>query len=636
MADNKFDLQAFLNDPKVQSNKTEAVQYLQTKGIVDSSGNPVKGMYKETPATSSGIWGFVKNLVSAPATIIARPFQAAADLGSYLGTTIEANKASQEGKTTSSTAILAADAQREKQAQTQTTGPGGIIAPTPATTTDLKKDVGRGIQTVAFGMPGFVSGGAALGLGSSLEQGNDLMSIQTAFQTALGAGGGKILGVIGKPIFNVAGKVVGEVTPQYLKDIIAKGGQAITDFAAQHEILPQGVKDITNTVGNKITNVGNVTKQAIVDEYKGSAVDTAISSVKQKIGGVFANKTQAEILATPESEIYKLSPAERKVFYDAHTSAIAERSAQVEQQVKQELAQKTTQLQTEAETLNRELAVASRDKVIELRPKIRAALGSQSQEYRRLVDEEIAPHKDLPVTAQEVSNFIDTKFSEDPAKALAIKTKVGITDTTNMDAETTIGQLYDKSKSLGQDISTTVKKGTRVYTPDEKLTDDTIHTITDIMKQKGVDLSGSRKFWAQYAPIRNQLVSEAKPFLQAPTQTKTFANTLVRVSKGADVNNENFIKEVESLLGEKVSKEATDILAKLSANEKQAIADKMAAESKITEEKLLKEKALQNWSDRKFIIEQAAAKRKAFKDAVKIVAYISGYEGVRHFVPLLP
>lgn len=43
MADNSaFDLKGFLNDPKVQADKTGAVQFLQSKGIVDAQGNLLK------------------------------------------------------------------------------------------------------------------------------------------------------------------------------------------------------------------------------------------------------------------------------------------------------------------------------------------------------------------------------------------------------------------------------------------------------------------------------------------------------------------------------------------------------------------------------------------------------------------
>jgi len=163
--------------------------------------------------------GLIKSLVKAPLTMIARPFQAVAELA---GVSDEAvNKFSKEKL-------------------------GGFVAPTPQNMGDVKKDFGRGVQTVALGLPGLASGGAAFGVGSSLEQGNDLASVDTAFQTALGAVGGKVLGLVGKPLLDVSGKVIGKITPQVLKDVASKGTKAIEDFAAKHEILPKNVSNVIN------------------------------------------------------------------------------------------------------------------------------------------------------------------------------------------------------------------------------------------------------------------------------------------------------------------------------------------------------------------------------------------------------
>lgn len=635
MAENKFDLQAFLNDPKVQANKPAAIRYLQSKGIIDPNGNPIAGSFVDTSKKESGgIGGFLKGLISAPATILARPFQAASDLGDYLGT-----KIALKGKTPEEqSAIIAADNERQQKKQTESSGPGKIIAPTPSSFGDVKKDVGRAIQTVALGAgpESLVAGGAALGLGGSLEQGNDLFSVQTALQTALGAGAGKVLGLIGKPIFNVAGKVIGEITPTFLKDLASKGDQAILKFASEHEILPDFVKNATDKIGQKISNIGTVAKDAVASEFKGSTADQVVNNLKNRALGIFEGKTQAEILATPEAEIYKLSPSERSFYYDTQKTAISEKAAQAEAQVKSNLKIRTEAAQAEAEKLNRQIVTASRDEVISLRPKIRTALGEQSQEYRRLVDEEIAPHRDTAVTSKEMSDLVDSKFSDDPVRASAIKKKLGISPDTNPDAETTVGKLYDQTKTLGQDIGTGAKKSARVYTPDEKLTDDAIHTLTDLMKQKGVDLSGARVFWARYAPIRNQLIAEAKPFVISGVQTKTFANTLTRVVAGKDVNNEIFIQETEKLLGQSIGQDTKAALAKLSTNAKETIANELEAEAQKAEINLQKQKALNKWSEKEFEIERASTKRKIIINTFKTVGAIAGYAEVKHVLPFLP
>jgi len=176
--------------------------------------------------------GFFKSLAKAPLTIAARPFQAVAELAGA--------SAEDVNKFTSNIPVI-----------------GKAIAPVPKNFSDVKKDVGRGVQTVAFGMPGIASGGAAFGLGASLEQGNDLFSADTALSTAGGAVAGKLLGFVGKPIINATGKVVGKITPQIVKDVSAQGTKAVEEFMARHTILPKNASQAITTGANKLETIAN-------------------------------------------------------------------------------------------------------------------------------------------------------------------------------------------------------------------------------------------------------------------------------------------------------------------------------------------------------------------------------------------
>lgn len=204
--------------------------------------------------TGNPVANFFKGIASAPLTLLARPFQAGAEL---LG-------ASDKSVNDISNKIS-----------------GGLIAPTPQNYSDVEKDVGRGAQTVALGL-GPVSGGALFGAGNSLEQGNDLLSTQTAFQTALGGVGGKLLDFVGKPLLDAAGKVIGKITPDVLKDVASKGTSAIQNFAKNHSLLPEDLsksltsvantaEDVANKpfdiAGKPFKSLGNTVKNSISDRY---------------------------------------------------------------------------------------------------------------------------------------------------------------------------------------------------------------------------------------------------------------------------------------------------------------------------------------------------------------------------------
>lgn len=228
------------------------------------------------PAENGSMVGnFVKGLVSAPATLIARPFQAAADLGDYIGTEMAKKGQSPEVQA----AIIADSNARQKEKQTKSTF-GGVVAPTPATFKDVKKDVGRGFQTVALGTGAPITGGAMFGVGASLEQGNDLLSAETALQAVIGASAGKVLDLVGKPLLDATGRVIGTITPQILKDVATKGAGAVEQFMARHEIVPAAVKPAINAIPEVAQNIdtgvnklfkstGTAIKEGIQSQYPG-------------------------------------------------------------------------------------------------------------------------------------------------------------------------------------------------------------------------------------------------------------------------------------------------------------------------------------------------------------------------------
>ena len=186
--------------------------------------------------------GMLKSIVSPIATTIARPFQAAAELAGASDTDV--NKYNL----------------------------GGLIAPVPENAGDVYKDAGRATQTAALGL-GPVAGGATYGLGSAMEAGRG--PVGTIAETAAGAIGGKLLDVLGKPVFNAVGKVVDKVTPQFLQDLVAKGGTALTDFAKAHEILPKQISDYVNQTAGKVETTANKPFDAAKEKIVGTPTEQA-------------------------------------------------------------------------------------------------------------------------------------------------------------------------------------------------------------------------------------------------------------------------------------------------------------------------------------------------------------------------
>lgn len=227
----------------------------------NASGN-TNGSTTPIPKDPGALASFAKGIFGAPLTIAARPIQAAAEVGQFLGGGINAVDPDAIDAATSKIPLI-----------------GGLIAPVDRNFGDVKKDVGRAAETVALGTGAPIAGGALFGAGASLEQGNDLLSVQTAADAAIGGAGGKVLEWLGKPLLNAAGKVVGTITPKIIKDAAAGGADSLAKFAATHD-LPLGISTVTKPIATGI--------------QKGTeAIDSAIGSGFKK-GGAALQKVAAD------------------------------------------------------------------------------------------------------------------------------------------------------------------------------------------------------------------------------------------------------------------------------------------------------------------------------------------------------
>jgi len=134
-------------NPEEIGKKVKA-KYPQYKDISDKEvGDKTLVKYPQygtpTPEKESPLKSIVKSIVSPVATIAARPIQLAAELGGVSPETLDRFS-------------------KEKL--------GGFVAPVPQSGRDVVKDIGRGIETVSFGLGGAaVKGAVQTGLKSTLK-----------------------------------------------------------------------------------------------------------------------------------------------------------------------------------------------------------------------------------------------------------------------------------------------------------------------------------------------------------------------------------------------------------------------------------------------------------------------------------
>lgn len=268
--------------PRYVKSVTDAYQKVKVGSAVGMDPNnpssvsgqqqaPVLGPEQPEPEKDGFLKSVAKGIISPVATMIARPFQAGAEL---LGASAETVNKYTKGNF------------------------GDWVAPVPQNFSDVKKDVGRGIQTAALGL-GPVSGGAAFGTGMSLEQGNDLASWDTLAYTVGGAAFGKAADVIGRPLLSATGTVVGKITPEVLKTVAMGGAKAVEKFMAQNKILPdviskginRGAEGLEKGLNAPFKAGGDMVKAPFVqnDGKVISAREKALQDLEEKYAQLRAN-----------------------------------------------------------------------------------------------------------------------------------------------------------------------------------------------------------------------------------------------------------------------------------------------------------------------------------------------------------
>lgn len=435
----------------------------------------------------------------------------------------------------------------------------------------------------------------------------------------------------------------------------AQKGGANLETAA--ELYYGGGKELFNGSAKILTGKGAPLMRGVLQGVKDFA-----ETAKNKLMNTGLSKTPEEILATPESLVHKLSQVEREYYKVAQKEKLANdfeqqgtmtdkefvaRRAQLDAEhnaitarTNAELASKTAQSEKEIADFSKEVEQTAYNKTLELKPKAREVFTNQSKTYQRIIEEDLAPHKDLPITSQEISDVVKNALPDDPAMADKLLGQLG--------KSKTVGELYESIKGVKAGISKGGKSGRTVMTREDMQRDDVAAGLSDLLKEKGVDLIRANDFWKQWKPVQKKINLLLKPYDSANLETKTFSEILK--SSGDDIHNQNFIKEFENVLGEPITGETQAVMSRLSAAQKAKVAAEVDAKMAIEDARLAKKHGMEISSGEKtatvdalksakqtaeealklkqFQIDRLAARRQAIKTGIKTVLGAVGlYEG---------
>jgi len=436
---------------------------------------------------------------------------------------------------------------------------------------------------------------------------------------AIGAGGdivGAVAAPVVKPLLNadvsIAKGAYNLFAPGWLKSIVSKGADV-----AKAEIVPKlqamGVNTASDwadfsqkhpvaagDIGGAI-NIASVFPAVKGAEVAGTAVKEGAVAVGEGMAKSAAEKAVAKtpkgiidkLMATPEEDLPKLSSDQRAQYFnqkkanlETSQKAIEETSAKQKADITSaternkasasiDLKNKSASLQKEAESLAVKSDSSAKATTLDLRPKAKALLGKQSKMFQTIFEKEFTPEiKATEVAQPELEAYIKGQYGAIPGKSEQIISDLGL-KAGDKTSKSTLGDIYSKIREIKGGMSSASKTGTKVFTEADKKADDLVNVLNGFMKSKGVDLSESNKFWSEWAPVRNKIVTQIKPFSKVDFDTDTFVNTLKRAASGTNKDSKSFVDVLEKQLGEPFSAEQKSILAKLDANKRAQVANEI-------------------------------------------------------------
>ncbi len=373
-----------------------------------------------------------------------------------------------------------------------------------------------------------------------------------------------------------------------------------------------------NSVAGGETNVGKVAENAAIGAGVGLATGgliegggAAFKGLKNLING----KTAEEILATAPEDVSKLSAKQQKLWYQTQSKNSIEHAIQTSQAAKQASQQATEDLNKEITNFQQKIGSASREEAINLKQPAQKVMKDMSNEYVELTGEAADGSSALTKTSakEDLSSKIDSKFEYDPQVGASLKNDLGIVAPEVPKTEGLTGtpgvmgtpkvekitnqEILDKAREIMQSVSKSARQGNKVYSPAEHEAMKKYSFLMEYLGENGVDMKAANKFWKEWAPLRDRIVREIKPFEETNVGKMPFSSTVTKASSVAKtatqaaskLDAQNFIGELESRMKLPKGTIGTDVRKQVEGLEKAKLSKENI--KKITEETLAKIKA---------------------------------------------
>lgn len=215
-----------------------------------------------------------------------------------------------------------------------------------------------------------------------------------------------------------------------------------------------------------------------------------------------------------------------------------------------------TRLTTQQKDLEGQLNSLGWDKVQAVRQKFLTIAINSSKAFGRLVEKGIRKVGNRPIGRQEYLDELSQRFQNDPQRVQ------GLVDQVFGEAEAVQAKAaYASMRQFSEGISRTAKQGRRVYTSTELFYDHAIDVLVTLMERRGAtQFRAARTSWAQWAPLRDRVMRDFKPFVQDPMEIDAMTNRLL---SAAQESRPRFVERLETEFNIPIFPELKAVLSQL-------------------------------------------------------------------------
>lgn len=376
-------------------------------------------------------------------------------------------------------------------------------------------------------------------------------------------------------------------------------------------------------------------------------------AVYGKIASKVGAKSAEKIIATAPEDVAKLTPKEQKLWYKAQADVTTEKAADLTTKAKAAGEADLAETKKEIQSFNQTIGETSRDTAIKLKQPAQSLMKDASNQYLELTGEATEANPALANTSsiEELTSKIESKFEHSPEISESLKTDLGLNVVTK-EGETTVSkeitnqEILDKAREIMAKVSRTSKAGGKVYTPQEYEAMKKYSFLMEHLGENGIDMTQANKFWKEWAPVRDRIVREIKPFEETNiskmpiTSTLNTAKSTATTAKqvASKLDAQNFISELEKRLGLESGTIGKDIAEQMAGLEKSKFNKetiKKVTEETVKQIKADKIKALKKMSLKKYNDDLIARRRIIIKRVILGALGLTAAQQVLHRVPIV-